>query len=227
MRLIKEDFDELKSYIENFTISNLVSDKDYLNFISTCHKKYYSFFIASIEFENCFSVEQYKFLKEANSDLATSLFHLMTGSYKSSRLLLRSSIECFIKAFTMDLSPNIESEKSVYEIFNKTKALKYFENDPQKSQFTIVYRIYKELCKDVHAADKVNMAQIDALDLLPKYSKKDATKIAKIYLDLIPAYLFMLCDKYNVHYHKIHHTNREIILMNINKNLRPYILKTV
>ena len=72
MRLIKEDFDGLKKYIENFNISSLVKDQDYLNFMSTCHKKYYSFFIASVEFEDYYIDEQYKFLKETNSDLATS-----------------------------------------------------------------------------------------------------------------------------------------------------------
>lgn len=225
MRLIKEDFDGLKKYIENFNISSLVKDQDYLNFMSTCHKKYYSFFIASVEFEDYYIDEQYKFLKETNSDLATSLFHIMTGSYKSARLLLRSSIECFIKSFTMNWSPNIENEKSVYEIFDKAKSLQYFSLDPQKLQFKIIHRIYKELCKDVHASDKLNMAQIDALDLLPSYSKKEAKSITKIYLDLIPAYIFLICDKFNAEYHKMHHTNKEIILTGIKKELRPYILK--
>lgn len=226
MRIIKEDFEDLKKYIDNFRISLLIKNKDYVSFISTCHKKYYGFFIATVEFEDCYNDEEYKYLKETNSDLATSLFHIMTGSYKSARLLLRSSIECFIKSFTMNWSPDIDKEKSVYEIFDKVKALSYFSAEPQKSQFKIIHRIYKELCKDVHASDKINMAQIDALDLLPSYSKIEANKITNIYLDLIPAYMFLLADKFNTKYHKIHHNNREIILFGINKDLRPYILKT-
>src|SRR5690554_4190998 len=177
MRIVKEDFDDLKKYIECFNISPLLKDKNYLNFISTCHKKYYSFFIASIEFESCYNSNSYKFVKETNSDLATSLFHIMTGSYKSARLLLRSSIECFLKSFTLDSLSDIDKEKSVYEIFDKVKNLSYFKNEPQKSEFKIIHNTYKELCKDVHASDKINMAQIDALDLLPSYSEKDANKI--------------------------------------------------
>ena len=226
MRVIKEDFEDLKEYLENFSLSLLVKDEDYLRFISTCHKKYYSFFITSVELKDCYTFKEYLFLKETNSDLATSLFHIMTGSYKSARLLLRSSIECFIKSFALDWSPDIDKEKSVYEIFKKVKALKYFSSEPQKSQFKIIHQIYKELCKDVHASDKVNMAQIDALDLLPSYSKKEANKIANIYINLIPSYLFLICDKFNSRYHEIHHTNKEIILMGINKPLRPYIMKT-
>lgn len=226
MRAVKDDLNELKKYIDTFSLKSLSSDTEYLNFISTCHKKYYSFFVGSVEYENCFTKEIFKFLKETNSDLATSLFHVMTGSYKSARLLLRSSIECFLKSFTMDIIVDIEKEKSVYEIFNKIKALDYFSSEPQKSQFIIIHRIYKELCKDVHAADKINMAQIDALDLLPTYNKKNAEKIKNIYLELIPAYLFLLSDKYNLAFHKIHHINREIILMGITKELRPTIMKT-
>lgn len=226
MRAVKDDLEELKKYIEDFSLEPLASDPNYIGFISACHKKYYSFFIASVEFESCFGEERFKYLKEANSDLATSLFHVMTGSYKSARLLLRSSIECFLKSFTMDLIPNIEKEKSVYEIFNKIKALSYFSSEPQKTQFKSIHTIYKDLCKDVHAADKVNMAQIDALDLLPTYKKKNAEKIKDIYLKLIPAYLFLLSDRYNSTFHKIHHTNRDIILLTITKVLRPIIMKT-
>lgn len=226
MRAIKEDFIELKEYIENFSLKTLLKDDNFINFISTCHKKYYCFFIASTEFETSFTNEQYRFLKETNSDLATSLFHLMTGSYKSARLLIRSSIECFLKSFSMDWIANIEKEKSVYEIFNKVKALSYFSSEPYKSQFMTIRRIYKELCKDVHASDTINMAQIDALDLLPTYSKKQANKISEIFLELIPAYLFLICHKYNLQFHKTHHANREIILMGISKELRPHIMKT-
>ena len=69
------------------------------------------------------------------------------------------------------------------------------------------------------------MAQIYALDLLPKYQKKEAEKIKNIYLRLIPAYLFLLSHKFNNRFHRIHHHNRDIILMGIIKELRPNIMK--
>ncbi|WP_312824233.1 hypothetical protein [Epilithonimonas sp.] len=224
-RFLKNDLEHLKDYIDNFSLKNLLTNKDYIAFISTCHKKYYSFFVATIEFENSFTENQFVFLKEANSDIATALFHIMSGSYKSARFSLRSSIECFLKAFTMNELTDIEREKSVYEIFNKIKALPYFSSNPQKLQFDLIHSIYKDLCKDVHAAEKINMAQIDALDLLPKYQKKEAEKIKTIYLSLIPAYLFLLSDKFNGRFHQIHHSNRDIILMGILKELRPTIMK--
>lgn len=224
MRVVKEDFEELKIYIESFSLKQLLNDANYVNSISTCHKKYYCFFIASSEFQHCFKINQYQFLKESNSDLATSLFHIMTGSYKSARLLLRSSIECFFKSFVMDWLPSIEKEKSVFEIFNKIKAHNYFAKNPQKSQFNSIHSIYKDLCKDVHVSDQINMAQIDALDLLPSYTKGEANKISEIYLKLISAYLFLLCNKYNLDFHRIHYVNKEIILMGISKTLRPVIM---
>lgn len=224
-RLLKDDLEHLKDYIDNYSLKNLLADKDYIAFISTCHKKYYSFFVATIEFENSFTENQFVFLKEANSDIATALFHIMSGSYKSARFSLRSSIECFLKAFTMNELTGIEREKSVYEIFDKIKALPYFLSNPQKLKFNLIRSVYKDLCKDVHSAEKINMSQIDALDLLPKYQKKEAEKIKTIYLSLIPAYLFLLSDKFNGRFHQIHHSNRDIILMGIIKDLRPIIMK--
>lgn len=225
-RILKNDFKELIKYIENFNIKLLLAESGYQESISTYHKKYFGFFVLTTELETTVPIDEYLYLKETNSDLITSLFHLTTGNYKSSKLLLRSSIECFVKGFSLSWITNIDKEKSVYELFDKINALPYFTNEPFKSEFNNIYNSYKILCRDVHTADKVNMANINSLDFFPKYSKVNSNEIIRIILKLIPSYCFLLSHKYNSSFHKIHHSHKEIILGSIDRVLRPIIMNT-
>lgn len=225
-RIVKKDFEELVNYIENFNLKSLLNESGYSAHISSYHKKYFSFFVLTTELENSIPEKEYLYLKEANSDLVTSLFHLMTGNYKSCKLLIRSSIECFLKGFALSFIPDINQEKSVYELFDKIKALSYFEKEPFKSEFKNVHNLYKLLCKDVHTAEKVNMADINSLDFFPKYSKRKANQIIDVILKLIPTYCFLLANKYNNEFHKIHHSHKDLIISSIEKKLRPIIMNT-
>lgn len=225
-RILKKDFKELLKYIETFSIKKLLDEIDYIQIISIYHKKYFSFLVLSTELEVILPSKDYSYLKESNSDLISCLFHLTTGNYKSSKLLLRSSIECYLKSFTLSWIPDIHKEKSVYEIFDKIKALSYFSKEPFKSELQNIHNLYKILCKDVHTADQVNMANINSLDFFPKYSKKKANEITNIILKLIPSYCFLLANKHNESYHKIHHSHKEIISHSIQKNYRPIIMNT-
>lgn len=225
-RIVKKDFKELIKYIEEFNLKTLLTEQGYSNFISIYHKKYFSFLVLSTELETITPSKEYSYLKESNSDLITCLFHLTTGNYKSGKLLLRSSIECYLKSFTLDWIQNIDKEKSVYEIFERIKSLPYFSNEPFKSEFKNIHNLYKILCKDVHTADDVNMANINSLDFFPKYSKKKANEITNIILKLIPSYCFLLANKFNVSFHKIHHNHKELVLQSIDKKYRPIIMNT-
>lgn len=223
-RVIKNDYKELLKYIENFNLKPLLEEQGYREFVSTYHKKYFGFFILTTELEAVMPEDEYLFLKEANSDLITCLFHLTTGNYKSAKLLLRSSIECFFKGFSKSWLSEIQNEKRVYEIFDKIKCLDYFSEQPFQDEFKNIHKIYKVLCKDVHAADNVNMANIKSLDFFPKYSKKHSKEVNGIILKLIPSYCFLLTCKYNQAFHNSHHTHKEIIISLINRKLRPIVM---
>lgn len=225
-RTIKNDFDDLIKYIERFTLKPLLKEKGYKDFVSAYHKKYFGFFVLTTELESVMPKNEYLFLKEANSDLTTCLFHLTTGNYKSAKLLLRSSIECYIKGFSLSWIDNINIEKSVYKIFDKVKNLSYFSDVPFRTEFENIQNIYKILCKDAHTAEKVNMANINSLDFFPKYSKSKSSEVIDIILKLIPAYCFLLANKYNETFHRIHHIHKEIVLHSIDKNYRPIIMNT-
>lgn len=225
-RIVKEDFEKLKDFVDKYSLSHLLKEDGFVTLISTCHKKYFGYLTIIAELKDIVSDKELSFLLESNSDIATSLFHLFSGSYKSSKLILRSSIETFLKGFSITYINDIDQESSIYEMFNKIKALQYFQTDFTKTELNTIHSYYKELCKDVHSAEEVNMEKISALNLFPKYSHDEANNIIKIFVKLIPCYVTLLCHKKNVNFHKIHHINKEIILNSINREKRPIINNT-
>lgn len=222
-RIIGKDFQQLINFIDGYSLSHLLSDQGFIKLISSCHKKHYSYLTIVAELRGSMNDKQLLFLSESTSDTATSLFHLFSGSYKSSKLILRSSIETFLKGFSCEFINNIDEEKSVYVMFDTIKSLPYFDKDFTKNELDIIHSCYKELCKDVHSANEINMEKISALNSFPKYSKKEADCIISTFIKLIPCYITLLCHKENISFHKIHYTNKDIILNSINKSKRPII----
>ncbi len=222
-RVIKSDFEKLKEFVKNYSLEGLLSDDDFIHLISTCHKKYFAYLTIIAELKNFLKEKEFSFLLESTSDIATALFHLFSGSYKSSKLILRSSIETFLKGFSFSYIDDIDEESSIYEMFKRIKALSFFAEEFNKRELITIHLYYRDLCKDVHSADEINMEKISALNLFPKYSKDDAEVIITIFIKLIPCYVTLLCIKYNEVFHKIHHRNNEIILDAVNKNKRPKI----
>lgn len=222
-RVVKSDFEKLKEFVKNYSLKDLIADEGYVHLISTCHKKYFAYLTLIAELKSSLKDKEFSFLLESTSDIATALFHLFSGSYKSSKLILRSSIETFLKGFSLSFIDDIDKESSIYEMFNRIKALPYFKDDFNKEELNTIHSYYRELCKDVHSAEEINMEKISALNLFPKYSKSEANVIITIFIKLIPCYITLLCKKYNDVFHKIHHKNQEIILDAIKKTKRPII----
>ena len=232
-REIKTDFEGLLSFIESYNLRNLVSDIEFKNSVSQQHKKYYAYlvYLAEIQdyavkrnFSNIFRMEQLSYIKESCSDIGTCFFSTFHGSYKSAKLLLRSSIETFLKGFSKDEIVNIDQETSVYCMFDNIKKMKFFSEDPQMlSLFNKIHQAYKLLCRDVHTATEHNMANISALNYFPTFNKSEAKTVCKYIFDLVPCYLTLLLLKYNDQFHKFHHKNKDIVMASIPKEYRSRI----
>ena len=176
-----------------------------------------------MKFPKELTTKQYLYLAETSSDIATAIFHTANGSYKSAKILIRSSIENYFKAFCQDELPNILTEKSVFKIFESVKALLYFQKENQKECYNLIHHTYVELCKDTHTADVINMENITALKYFPSYDAKKFEEVNKMLSKLIKCFIFLLCDKYNKQFHDMHYKNKENIIRAINKKLRPVI----
>lgn len=232
-REIKADFINLKEFIGSYSIENIL-EADFTQIMSQFHKKYYAYLTLVSEIQankdnellTSMTEEQVLFISESCSDIGTSFFNLFHGAYKSSKLILRSSIETFIKGFTKDVYDNVTSESSLFEIFRVVKSLSFFQDDTSKLLINNIHSIYKELCADVHTAQETNMEGVSALNHFPTFSKEESKKITNNATNLICDYVTLICLKYNKFYHSIHYKNTEIIKCGIEKKYRPLINNT-
>jgi len=218
-RRVKDDFEKLLGFFNSYSLKPNFKDTEFLSFLSTYHKRYYAYltFVAELsQFKSKpllsgLNNSQYSFYSESCSDCGIALFDSVNGNYKGSRLLLRSSIENFMKAVCLDEDTTIDQEKSVYALFGRAKVIPFFSEKTTKNLFDLIHQHYKDLCKDVHTATINNMMQLSALNTLPTFDVAQAKSVAVVVLSLISAYVTLLSLKYNAFYHTIHYENKDII----------------
>lgn len=231
-REIPSDLKALLGFFEQYSLKVLEGNGHFVSTISRVHKKYFSFltFIAEINRQGPDQVQpsisdcQKEYLTESCSDIGNAIFVMVHGAYKPSRMMLRSSIETFLKGFNADEIQNILTEKSIFAMFESVKRLPFFQVDPAKSILASLHADYKELCKDIHTATKANMEHLTALEYFPAYNKKASDSISEICSRLTSNFLTLACLKYKYVFLKMHHLNRENVLVSVPKALRPLIL---
>ena len=230
-RDITKDFKELKSFIESYNLQTVIQDEDFLRVLSKQHKKYFGYltFVAEItrlsdESDFNLSQGQLNYLSESCSDVGQSIFIMTHGSYKASRMLMRSSIENFVKGFCIDSIPEITKKKSVSDIFDEVGDLPVFQDDPQQELFDRIRSQYSDLCKDVHTASLDYMEKTTALKYFPSFNVEKAEKASSTTVNLVSSYLYLLCTKYHSLFLKMHHRNRANIISVIPRSKRPDLL---
>lgn len=230
-RIISDDFKELCKFIENYRISDVVADKEAKELLSACHKKYYAFlilievmreFVDNHKLDPELSSQQFKFMQEACSDMGQAFFLTINGCYKGAKLLLRSSIENFLKGTCMDEILDIISTKSVYEVFDIALTTTVFAAE-KKELHDRLHDIYGLLCQDVHTASEKNMASITALNHFPIFVKEECSEVQRHVQTLVNIYITCIALKYNELYHKIDIINKEVL----NKEVIKKYKKTV
>lgn len=232
-REIQQDFESLCAFLKDYRLENIIDEKGFKENLSKAHKKYFALLTLISELRNfaddsSFHPEltqtQYLYFVESSSDIGSAVFHAVSGSYKSARMLLRSSIETFFKAFSSDDIKDVYLEKRVFYMFEQIKKLSYFQKEPQKSLFESSHTEYGNLCRDIHTADTKNMQMLTALKYFPSYDETKMIELADMVVKLVSTFIFLLCNKYNTHYQNMHHRNKEIILTGIKRNYRPLII---
>lgn len=234
-RQIKKDFDKLLEFVDNYALNGIVDDQ-FKKSLSSIHKKYYSFLTITILLSDLADKEnnedtskaithlQYLYLVESCSDIAQALISAIQGCYKGANLLIRSSIENFVKAYVMDENSEIHQIKSVYEIFDKAKVANSFSGN-RAPLFDTIHQNYAELCSHVHTAGLENMEQILSLATYPRNDKDKFADIENVLLRSLKAFVTLLCLKYNDYYLNCPADFKDIILESIISNYKKEINK--
>ena len=229
-RKLKDDFSVLLDFIEKYNLSNIV-DVKFKIFLSQMHKKYYALiaFVNEIdkmdnEKKNPIIKDKQKdFLFENVSDIGNAIFLTINGAYKASKIMLRCSIENFLKGISISELHNIDREKRIYQMFDDISKITFFNIEPNKTLFNNLKILYSELSKAIHTAGIEQMQHISSLNYFPTKSFDKLTEISKIIVKLSSIYLTLLSFKFNKEYHSMYYENKKIIITNIEKRYRQKI----
>lgn len=231
------DYEKIKLYVNEYSMSKNLEHSDYKKFLKSMHKHYFSSITWSAELQQnkqgflslyadvnddiCFR------LAESVSDLGSSLFSWANGNYKASKVMLRISIENFIRAISAIESKDQLSEKSAYKIFNVASCQGIFNDNVSpniRRCYDALHNDYKLLCKDVHTAAAHNMENFTSLADFPAFQAGKSSNAAKIYIRVTKNITSIFCCLFNNFFHDMHHRNRENILYSMDSSLKASVL---
>ncbi len=237
VRIISDDFKQLKEYINNYSLAPIYENPSYVNQLSSLHKRYFALltFVAELENDDFASVvatfglddpsklKLMNYTKEAISDLGNALFNWIHGAYKGSRLLIRSSIENIIRGLSILENFSVSEITVTRELFEAASQLSIFTTGSARGTVQDIKGNYTVLCKDVHTDDVINMAHLTALDYFPAFDDEKATKTSKIYANVAQQYLILLSLCFREFIFSMHHNNSDTILLNLPKAIKEEV----
>ncbi|MGI2136485.1 hypothetical protein [Shewanella baltica] len=233
-RECNDDFTKLKGYILDYRISYNLDNNSYMVSAKRMHKVYFSLVNWHAEYQHQIDFFSKKYtnnkdillrVSEAISDIGSSNFNWLNGSYKASRVMLRSSIENFVRAIS-SIDDEVQlTEKNVYKLFDRAHGSNIFNSSVHVNKlYKELHHRYKELCEDTHTASYKNMDKVTSLVDYPKYVEEKSITTENIFIIIAKNILVILCLIFNDLYHKMHHRNRENIINSVQSNYKPLIL---
>ncbi|HDL00790.1 MAG TPA: hypothetical protein ENH23_00970 [candidate division Zixibacteria bacterium] len=225
-REIAEDFVNLGVFIEEFNLSGIAKNSELLERMKPMHKKLFALmtFVAELEQKNTelkvLSPDGLNYLKESVSDMGQALFCWIQGAYKPANLILRSSIETYVRAIAGQNNKDIFTEKSVYIVFDMAKESSYFNAEMSREFFDSIHSKYKELCKIVHTGSAASMSHISALKTFPIFSTIEAQSVCRDFVIISTGMLSIIYINFFKFIHTMHPHNQNNLFCSIPKSTK-------
>lgn len=238
-RLVQKDFNEFKEFICKYELQTLNDNEELWQIYKSAHAMLYGMMALISELDYIVDTRQTSgeenkvdildleidYLKECFSDLSSTIFISVHGAYKSARLMMRSSIEMFLRGMFSKEILEIQTEKNLYRVFESIKkAPSIVKDESYKNHFDKIHQIYTKLCTHAHTASELQMEEIYALSLFPKFETDDLKSLSSTFNSLVRNYIFMICHRFNKEFHAIHFENRQAILDCLNRKEKPIIM---
>lgn len=231
----KADLGALNEYLASYSIREIVANRAYQAELKGIHKVYFSVLNWNAEMlcgENSMiaskkdDVELLNArLAESFSDIGSAVFNWSHGGYKTARIMIRSAIENFIRCVAGVESYDLLGEKNIFTLFEEASKLAIYNSSSNvKDLFKKIHSDYKLLCQDVHTADAGNMENISFVAEFPRFDAEKSRQTSLIICRVIKNIISMLCLIFSVFFHKMHHRNKENILISIPASLKPSVL---
>lgn len=223
-REIEQDFAKVIQFYNEYTMMNTVAKDGIEKQLKCMHRKLYSYmmFLGEQESMGAFDETTLKYQKEVVSDLIMAFFCWSNGVYKPAKLLLRSSIENFVKAMVYVHCSDIVKIRNVYEVFETAGKQKPFSETYTNVHFGNIHAKYADLCATVHGSmDK--LANIGGLIQFPCYDVAEANSIYDDYVTIVDAYLECVYYIYYEQIYRMHEFNRDLFLQGVQRKEKQKI----
>jgi hypothetical protein len=227
-RETREDLDALRSFVRNYSLAAVAASPDYDRLLSQQHRRYLALLVILAEFDEQRlsstsptpdplypSGSQLTYIQESASDVGQAIFCWMHGGYKACRIILRSSVETFIKGMACNDAPSVLTETRLYKVFETANATPFFFTGHGAGLFSDLNARYGQLSTDVHTARSVNMNNISALKYFPTFDVGSAKSASENVVYTITRFVVALCLRFNAAFHAMHHRNKETVLNNV------------
>jgi len=230
-RVTNEDFLLVIDFLKTYSLESVYSNEEFLLNLKSVHKCYFSLLVFSSELNLAqsegLSNEILNRVNEACSDIGASILLLAHGMYKQANMSLRSSIENFSKSISCNTFPDIIEDKSVFSIFEKTREIDLFSDQKLKDKFSEITSIYAELCAYTHTATMANMANISALNTIPKFDSEKCSEFIRHAKRLLSRMLIIYTHMHRNRFFKFNPSNRDSVLSVLSPTERRLIMEAV
>lgn len=226
-RQVIQDFNDLKNFLVEYSLKNSLSSQEFTASLKYFHKAYFSFLnlVMHLEVQKQWPNEVCVRFKESCSDIGQSLFLMSHGAYKPANLILRSSIENFMKALGYFIDQDVLIKKNLYEIFELAKEFKGCSRGDFINLINTLHTDYGTLCDHTHTATVNQMAHISALNVLPHFDSAKANQLSTIAVRILKNYLVIIIFSFKKEFFKIDPDSRDIILNVLSSTLKRQIFE--
>lgn len=228
-RVTNDDFLLVVDFLKAYSLKDVCSNDEFLRNLKAAHKGYFSLLVFSSELNlaqrDGLNEEILNRINETCSDIGASILLLAHGMYKQANMSLRSSIENFSKSISYNAFPDIIEDKSVFSIFEKTKKVDVFSDKSLRDKYSEVTSVYSDLCAYTHTATMTNMANISALNSIPKFDSEKCSEFIGHAKKLVSRMLIIYMHIHRSRFFKFNPSNRDAVLNVLSPTERRLIME--
>lgn len=216
-RNINEDLDVLLKFLSVYSLDGILRDEQLKSIIKSFHKYHLSYLtlLVCMEQKTTFSDPMKDRLFESASDIGYAFFLLCNGCYKPANLILRSSLENFVKALVVNNNPNILQEKFIHKIFSEACTVQQCTYLTEHQSIKSLYGYYKELCKYTHTSSEQEMSQMIAFKWLPGIDYTEANKLRNIARNILKKYILIVIHLFRDEFFEIDFQHKDTIFVGV------------
>lgn len=224
-RVVAQDFEALKVFFTEYSLQDSLNSPEFITSLKSFHKAYFSFLnlVMHLELQQYLPSESCSRFKESCSDIGQALFLMGHGAYKPANLILRSSIENFVKGVGFFEDPNILTMTSLYQVFDVAKTFKGCIGIDFINLINVLHTDYGTLCEYTHTATVAQMAHISALSVLPHFDVAKANQLNMMATRVLKNYLVIMIFSFKQAFFKIDPDNRDNILNALSATMKRQI----